>query len=118
MMKRMLIIDDDIDILEALEALLSMEGFSVKISSTTDVFKKINDSYQPDMIIMDVMLSGKDGRNVVKDLKRHSLTKDIPVIMISAHPTVRASTLKAGADDFLAKPFESRDLVSKVNNLL
>jgi DNA-binding response OmpR family regulator len=114
----MLIIDDDIDILEALESLLSMEGFSVKISTSVDVFKKINADYQPDMIILDVMLSGADGRNIVKYLKHHAVTRNIPIIMISAHPTVRASTLKAGADDFLAKPFETTDLVNKVNNLL
>lgn len=117
-MKRMLIIDDDIDILEALEALLSMEGFSVKISTNTDVFKYIDDTNQPDMIILDVMLSGKDGRYVVKQLKKQPATKNIPVLMISAHPNVKKSTLKAGADAFLAKPFETRELVSKVNNLL
>jgi DNA-binding response OmpR family regulator len=117
-MKRMLIIDDDIDILEALEALLSLEGFSIKISTTTDVFKSITEKNHPDMIILDVMLSGKDGRYAVKKLKEQQSTKDIPVLMISAHPNVKNSTLKAGADAFLAKPFETRDLVSKVNNLL
>jgi DNA-binding response OmpR family regulator len=117
-MKRMLIIDDDIDILEALEALLSLEGFAVKISTSTDVFKQINPANQPDMIILDVMLSGKDGRYIVKKLKEQQSTKNIPVLMISAHPNVRSSTLKAGADEFLAKPFETKDLVSKVNNLL
>jgi DNA-binding response OmpR family regulator len=117
-MKRMLIIDDDADILEALEALLDLEGYSVKISTKPEVVDKIVSTDQPDMIIMDVMLSGKDGRAVVKKLKEQQTTKNIPVLMISAHPNVKNSSLKAGADAFLAKPFETSDLVSKVNHLI
>lgn len=117
-MKRMLIIDDDTDILEALEILMNMEGYDVKISTKADAIDRISQTNQPDMIILDVMLSGKDGRTLVKRLKMQEATKNIPVLMISAHPTVRTSTLKAGADDFLAKPFETTELVSKVNHLI
>lgn len=117
-MKNMLIIDDDTAILEALEALLDTEGYAVKISTRPDVIEKIGENNQPDMIIMDVLLSGTDGRQVVKKMRRVASTKKIPVLMISAHPNVRKSTLKAGANDFLAKPFETRDLVKKVNHLI
>lgn len=114
----MLIIDDDTDILEALETLMNMEGFDVKISTKADAIDRITVRNQPDMIILDVMLSGKDGRRLCQKLKMQESTKNIPVLMMSAHPTVKKSTLKAGADDFLAKPFETRDLVNKVNHLI
>lgn len=118
MMKKMLIIDDDTDILEALEALMNMEGFEVKISTKADAINRITVTNQPDLIILDVMLSGKDGRLLCQWLKKQEMTKNIPVLMISAHPTVRSSTLKAGANDFLAKPFEIDDLVNRVNHLI
>lgn len=117
-MKRMLIIDDDTDILEALEALLDIEGYNVRISTRPDVIEKIDKDHKPDMIILDVMLSGKDGRAICKHLKSSKRTKDIPVLMISAHPDVKSSVTKAGADDFLAKPFESDELISKAKHLL
>jgi DNA-binding response OmpR family regulator len=117
-MKTMLIIDDDSDILEALEALLDLEGFDIRISTKADIIDKIKATQLPDMIIMDVLLSGEDGRDVVKRLKKETLTKQIPVLMISAHPNVRKSSLKAGANAFMAKPFETRDLVNKVHQLL
>ena len=113
---KVLIIDDDKDILEALEVALSMEGFDVRTaSSSKQGFKEITQR-RPDVILLDVLLSGEDGRVVMKKLKEKEETKSIPVIMISAHPTAQHSSLEAGANAFLAKPFVMEDLLHTITD--
>jgi CheY-like chemotaxis protein len=63
-------------------------------------------------------MSGTDGRDVCKKLKQNDLTKNIPVIMVSASRDIERSAINAGADDFLAKPFEMNDLLQKIENLI
>jgi CheY-like chemotaxis protein len=62
-------------------------------------------------------MSGEDGRDICKKLKQDPLTKNIPVIMISASRDIKESAMEAGADDFLAKPFEMDDLLKKIEDL-
>lgn len=102
-----LIIEDNEDIMTMLKAMLEMKGYSV--STNLDVFE-IEASIKeqaPDAILMDMLLSGIDGREICKLLKAHhdQLAK-IPVIMISAHPNAKKECLEAGADYFLEKPFD------------
>ncbi len=66
------------------------------------------------MILLDVLLSGKDGREIVKYLKSQDETRYIPVIMFSAHPSAEETARKAGADDFIAKPFDIDELLVKI----
>ncbi len=68
----------------------------------------------PDALLLDVWMSGQDGREICKFLKNRSNTKHIPIIMISASKDVAASVKAAGADDFLTKPFEMDELIKKV----
>ncbi|MDQ6693234.1 MAG: response regulator, partial [Chloroflexota bacterium] len=68
----------------------------------------------PDLIILDILLSGHDGRTICKRLKSQESTKGVSIILISAHPEARATALDAGADDFVAKPFEIDDLLSAI----
>ncbi|HEX6171027.1 MAG TPA: response regulator, partial [Chitinophagaceae bacterium] len=70
------------------------------------------------LLIIDMLLSGTDGKEICKAIKQHSETKDIPVIMISAHPSAKEICLSAGADDFISKPFDMHEFVSKVNKLI
>jgi DNA-binding response OmpR family regulator len=67
---------------------------------------------------VDVLLSGKDGREIVRYLKSQEETKHIPIIMFSAHPSSEETAREAGANDFLAKPFEIDELLAKVANYL
>lgn len=115
--KRILVIDDTEDILEALELVLTNEGYAVDLSTKEDYVDEMIAGTKtiPNLILLDVLLSGQDGRVVAKKLKHTEETKHIPIIMMSAHPDVEKTVKKAGADDFLMKPFEMSDLLSKVH---
>lgn len=114
-MPRILVVDDDIDILSVMEVLLTMKGFEVEVTAKGEnTFPKI-DTFRPDLIILDVLISGHDGRTICKQLKSNEATKHIPVIMFSAHPGAAATIADFGADDFISKPFDVEDLIKKVN---
>lgn len=114
-MSKILVVDDDIDILSVMEILLSMKGFEVQvISKGENTFPKI-ESFKPDLILLDVLISGYDGRVICKQLKSNKSTSHIPVIMFSAHPGAAAAISDYGADDFIAKPFDVNNLMQKVN---
>ncbi len=109
--KKILIVDDERDILECLTMILEEEGYSVVPTVNGTYLEKLPIDDLPDLILLDVLLSGKDGRELVKYLKMQKETRRIPVIMISAHPTAAASALEAGADIFIAKPFDLNHLL-------
>lgn len=114
-MSRILVVDDDIDILSVMKILLSMKGFDVEVTAKGEnTFPKI-DSFKPNLILLDVLISGYDGRIICKQLKAHKETRHIPVIMFSAHPSAGASIANYGADDFIAKPFDVANLIKKIN---
>lgn len=117
-MSKILVIDDDLDILSVMEVLLSMKGFNVEVTAKGEnTFPKI-DSFKPDLILLDVLISGHDGRIICKQLKANEETRHIPVIMFSAHPGAAATISDYGADDFISKPFDVNHLISKVNKQL
>jgi len=111
--KKIMIADDDPGIVDAVEMLLEFEGYEV--TSTVDGTTVLEMKQElPDLLLLDIWMSGEDGRDICKKLKENKLTKDIPVILISASRDVRESAIAAGADDFLAKPFEMNELLQKV----
>lgn len=117
MSKRILVIDDDPDILEAIEMLLELEGFSVATSTQGDDAEKLCEDY-PDLILLDVLLSGRDGREIAKKLKTQAKTRQIPIVMMSAHPTAHTTIKDYLADDFVPKPFDFEYLLSKIKSHL
>ncbi|MDN3583372.1 response regulator transcription factor [Mucilaginibacter flavus] len=115
--KKIMIADDDPGIVDAVEMLLEFEGYEV--TSTVDGTTVLDMKEElPDLLLLDIWMSGEDGRDICKKLKQLELTKNIPVIMISASRDVKDSALAAGADDFLAKPFEMDDLLKKISSLV
>ncbi len=113
-MSKILVVDDDTDILSVMEMLLTMKGFQVEgISKGDYIFRKI-DSFKPDLILLDVLLSGHDGRIICRQLKGEEQTRNIPVIMFSAHPGAATSIAEYGADDFISKPFDVNNLIQKI----
>lgn len=112
--KKVLIVDDDKDILEALELIFDVEGYETKTSAGGEEVNQVINEYSPDVIVLDVLLSGRDGRIICKNLKSEIETQKIPIIMISAHPDAKRSTLEVGANEFLAKPFDIYELLEKV----
>lgn len=117
-MKKILVIDDDPGISEALELILMEEGFSVETVDNGEHVYSLSNGNLPDLILLDLLLSGMDGREVVKKLKAGEHTKHIPVIMMSAHPKADKSVKDAGADDFMPKPFDLSKLISLINKYL
>ena len=119
MQKRILVIDDDLSILETMQFMLAAEGHSATLADKGEYVENLSKRGRllPDLIILDVLLSGKDGRDIARILKKQPETKNIPVLMFSALPNVKKSVLEAGADDFLPKPFEIDDLLQAINSL-
>jgi DNA-binding response OmpR family regulator len=115
-----LVVDDEPDILDALTFLLEDEGYRVQASDKGDYAEALldGDGELPDLIILDVLLSGKDGRLICRELKRRAATAHIPVVMISAHPNAGQSVKEVGADAFVAKPFAIDDILATVAALL
>ena len=118
MHKKVLIVDDDLDILEALKLTFEAEGYSAQTITKGEQTYAVIAAFKPDVVILDILLSGKDGRTICKKLKNDEKTSALPIIMISAQPGAHKSTQDVGADDFLAKPFDTDVLIAKVNALL
>ena len=116
--KRLLVVDDERDILEFLRIILEEEGYEVITAEKGEYLEQLRNGGLPHLILVDVLLSGKDGRAIVKSLKSQEATKHIPVIMFSAHPSAAETARQAGADDFLAKPFEIDVLLAKIAHFL
>lgn len=113
-MHKILIIDDDEGIVDALSLILKDEGYTVGTSlKGTEAIKKVKD-YKPKVILLDMLLSGKDGRDICRQLKTDPQTMKTPILMISAHPSASQEAMKVGADAFLAKPFDTADLLKVV----
>ncbi len=113
-----LVVDDDPDILEALKMLLEDEGYNVEASTNGQVLEELSKPKIPGLIVLDVLLSGADGRELTENLRRKPDTKDIPIVMISANPGAAHDCVKRGANAFLAKPFEVSDLLTVIDKYM
>lgn len=117
-MAKILVVDDDLDILVVMEILLSMRGFEVEVTSKWEhTYDKVY-QFKPELILLDILISGNDGRTICKKLKSQEETRNIPIIMFSAHPSAEATIAEYGANDFISKPFDANDLIAKINKHL
>lgn len=112
-----LLVDDDVELCSSLKRLLSMDGFDVKAVHDGDSGIRYALKEEYDLVILDVMLAGGDGRKV---LRRVRLTSQVPVIMLTARgdEADRIAGLEHGADDYLPKPFNPRELVARMRAVL
>jgi two-component system KDP operon response regulator KdpE len=113
---KILVIDDDAAVTDLLSMLLKTHGFEVMATNnSTDGLNHIRDN-QPDLVILDLMMPEMDGWEVCKAVRAFS---QLPIIILSAlnDPSMIASALDAGADDYLTKPTPSRVLVAHINRL-
>ena len=118
-MEQILVVDDDRDILDALQFVLEDSGYTVKTCQNGEFALSLSDATSfPNLIILDVLLSGKDGRDICRKLKHDKRTKHIPIVMISAHPMVKESVLSSGANTFIPKPFDISLLLSTISRAL
>lgn len=115
--KKIIVADDDPAIVDALEFMLVEAGYSVESTVDASRVEKMLKP-QPNLLLLDIWMSGQDGRDICKAVKSRSDTKDIPVIMISANKDTEKLSKQAGADDFIAKPFEMQELLEKVEHYM
>lgn len=116
-MTRILLVDDEPLIADSLSYSLRREGFEVKaVGDGTQALQEVED-FEPDLIVLDIMLPGMSGLEVCRQLRTHSAT---PVIMLTARGEEidRVLGLEVGADDYLAKPFSFRELLARIRSIL
>jgi DNA-binding response OmpR family regulator len=114
-MFKILVVDDDVNMLELLGPMLQKQGFEVYNLAEPEDTIKIANAFKPDLIILDVNLCDHDGRDICKELKADDATKKIKIILYSAEHDHEDNFQEYGADDFIKKPFESDYLFSKLN---
>lgn len=115
-MPLILAVDDEVNILELLKFNLDKEGYQfIGVTNGHDAVKTANKE-KPDLIILDVMLPGMDGSDVLRALKANSETVTIPVIMLSAKDDLldKVLGLELGAEDYITKPFSPREVMARV----
>lgn len=118
--KKILVIEDDENIVELITYNLEKENYSVsKSGSGEDGIRKAKDGL-PDLILLDLMLPEIDGLDVCRELKRDQKTSDIPIIMVTAkgEESDVVTGLEIGADDYIPKPFRPRELVARIRSVL
>lgn len=117
MAKTLLIIEDDSNIRELLRLYLEQEGYAIESAADgaegLRVFKRIH----PDLVLLDVMMPNMDGWQVIKEIRAASKT---PVIMLTAKSETfdKVSGLELGADDYIAKPFEMREVIARIHAVM
>ncbi len=116
-MKKVLVVDDEESILKVVEYALSDAGYEVHTAQDGQAAEFLFEQVRPDLVILDVMLPGKSGLDIAKDLRTAS---NVPIIMLSARgdEVDRILGLEFGADDYVTKPFSPRELVSRVKAIL
>ncbi len=118
MQKRILVIDNDQDILEAVEAALIMENYSVETSPIVeDIFDMIRDK-NPDLILIDYLLFGINGGELCHMIKSEPTTSHLPVIIFSGYPKVIQSLGTYACDAFISKPFELDNFIGVIHDCL
>lgn len=113
--KKVMIAEDDTGILEAMQVMLEDAGYEVTTTVDGEAVKNMREDL-PDLLLLDIWMSGIDGTDICKHLKSQELTKHIPIIMCSANKDTQQLAKECGSDDFITKPFEMKDLLAKVKN--
>lgn len=117
-MNKILVVDDDPDILILVKTILTLHNFSVEgILNWEDIDNRLT-NLKPDLILLDVSLSGADGRDICKKIKQSKETQHLPVILFSANIGMGKDIENCLAQDFIAKPFEVSHLVKTINSHL
>ncbi|GCE25129.1 hypothetical protein KDA_06130 [Dictyobacter alpinus] len=117
MRKKILLAEDDPDIGDMLQLMLEERGYAVEIQMDGHFVPEMKEPF-PDLLFLDIRLSGTDGQILCQQLKGNPATHHIPIILLSAHKEIQEIARDAGADTFLAKPFEMEELLALVAHYL
>ena len=115
--QKILIVDDDNNIAELISLYLTKECYECRIVNDGEAALQVLDSFQPNLVLLDLMLPGMDGYQVCREIRHKS---NLPIIMLSAKGEIfdKVLGLELGADDYIIKPFDSKELVARVKAVL
>lgn len=115
--QKILIVDDDVNIAELISLYLTKECFETKIVNDGEEALTANQQFAPNLILLDLMLPGIDGYQVCREIRAKS---NVPIIMLSAKGEIfdKVLGLELGADDYIMKPFDSKEMVARVKAVL
>ena len=116
--EHILVVDDDTRLRRLLKKYLSENNFCVSQASNAQEAKSLLNLFSFSLLVMDVMMPGQNGQDLTKELRENNI--DVPILMLTAMGDIdnRISGLEAGADDYLPKPFEPKELLLRINNIL
>lgn len=118
-MKKILVVDDDDEVLETIQLILEIGGYEVEpLNDAEIVFERI-DSFQPDLILLDVVLGRIDGRVICSQIKCNAETSRVPILMMSGlYDLKEIKDMECAPDDFMSKPFKMDVLLEKIDKLV
>ena len=116
-MLKILIVDDDTNISELISLYLNKEGYETREVANGKLALEVFEEYKPDLVLLDIMLPGADGYDVCKEIRKTNRT---PIIMLTAKGEVfdKVLGLELGADDYMVKPFDPKELIARVKAVL
>ena len=119
MSKTVLLVEDEPNIIEAISFLLERDGWTVRIHSQGDDAVDAVLRVAPDVLVLDVMLPGRSGFDILRDLRSNTATKDLPILMLTARGQTKDRELAEsyGVSHFMTKPFSNDEMLGKVRDL-
>lgn len=115
---KILVVDDDSGIGEMLKTLLEFYGYEVTVTEKPDEAEELIRRKNIDLVMLDMLISGVNGTDVCAHLRKSEHASDVPILMMSALHDAGTKCKNAGADDFIAKPFEMDELTAKIQEVL
>lgn len=114
--KRILVVDDDRNLRKIIATNLELAGYEVVTAENGNIALDLLDAMQPDLVLLDVMMPGKDGYETARAIRRHPVNANVPIIMLTAKSEIedKVTGFEAGADDYLTKPFGPQELLARV----
>ncbi|MEP3345301.1 MAG: response regulator [Litoreibacter sp.] len=119
MSKSVLLVEDEPNIIEAISFLLERDGWTVRIHSQGSDAVEAVERVKPNVLVLDVMLPGRSGFDILKDLRNDNTTKDLPILMLTARGQTKDRELAEsyGVSHFMTKPFSNEEMLGKVREL-
>ncbi|MBB6502539.1 response regulator transcription factor [Pedobacter cryoconitis] len=114
MIKQIYVVEDDQDIRQIIEIILEDEGYKVRLFPDISSFHAAKADTIPDLYLLDVMLPDGNGLDLCKEIRTSQQTKDIPIIVMSAHAREEAIFKQCNPNDFISKPFDLNDILFKI----
>jgi CheY-like chemotaxis protein len=118
--RRVLVVDDDPEIVTFLATLLELEGIDSTVATSAAAALEKLDHGVPSLVLLDIAMPDRDGLDLCRALKKDPRTRDVPVFVVSARPgkDVVERALAAGAEEFIRKPFENQELIARIRGRL